>query len=496
MMGAGKSAVGRAVAERTGRAFLDTDELVEARSGRSIAQIWNERGEEGFRALEWEVIAGLAGRSHLVIAVGGGAVLRAENVLALRRGGRVVWLRARAETLRARVGDGIGRPLASSLEELAASRAPLYEEAADLIVDTDELVVEELAERLARRVTVAVADRPYDVVVGRGALSELPQGRAALIMSPQVAALHGESIEKALGGDVARISIPDGEAAKSPGNVTCVWEELAQAGISREDLVVGLGGGAATDVAGFAAATYLRGVRWIAVPTSLLGMVDAAIGGKTALDLAQGKNLVGAFWQPSLVVCDTELLETLPERELRSGWGEVAKYGFIADHAIVGECALGVRVPSDHLVRRCVEIKADIVAADEREQGRRMWLNYGHTVGHAVEHASGGRLSHGEAIAVGLVAAAELGVRAGLADIREETRSVIGALGLPSRAPGLDRSSVMEAMRSDKKRTGAGPGRGLRFVLLEELGRPIIVEEAEIPPDALEKVLDGVLGER
>ena len=488
MMGAGKSTVGRLLAARTGRPFSDTDELVEAAVGCSISELWQRRGEDAFRSLEAQAVAEVASADGQVVAVGGGAVLRPDNVAALRATGRLVYLRARPETLRARVGQAGGRPLAARLETLAAEREATYLSAADLVVDTDDLSADAVAERLARRVTVAVAGRAYDVVVGGGALEELPAVRAAVVAPARVREVHGEAVEKALGGAVW-VDVPDGEAAKTPAVLAHVWNALAAAGVGRDDVVVGLGGGATTDLAGFAAATYLRGVPWIAVPTTVLGMVDAAIGGKTAVDLAHGKNLAGAVWQPSLVICDTNLLATLPEREVRSGWAEVTKYGFIADPAILDECVSGARLPSDDLVRRCVAIKAEVVAADEREGHRRMWLNYGHTVGHAVELASGMSLSHGEAVAVGLVAAAELGAMAGFADVREVTTQVVERLGLPSHASGLDRAAVESAMAADKKR-GA---QGLRFVVLEALGRPVVVDEADLPRGALPAALDAVL---
>ena len=486
MMGAGKSAVGRALAELTGREFVDTDEVVESRAGCSVAELWRRAGERAFRALEAEVVADVAVGTGMVVSVGGGAPLRRGSLEALRRSGRLVWLRARPETLRARLGSGNGRPLAAQLEGLAVEREAAYQAAAHVVLDTDDLTVDQVASRLARRVTVWLEEQAYDVVVGAGALSDLTSGgRRTVLIAPRVIIdLVGGRID----ADVT-LEIPDGEPAKNPQVVVAMWEAMAGSGIGRNDVIVGAGGGAATDVAGFLASTYLRGVPWVALPTSLLGMVDAAIGGKTAIDLAQGKNLVGSFWQPSLVVCDTDFIDTLPERELRSGWGEIVKYGLMADPAILDECMAGAKRPSDALVRRCVEIKAEIISGDERESGMRMWLNYGHTVGHAVELASGMDLSHGEAVAVGLVASAELGHSAGLADVRAHTNDVLDALHLPKRAPGLDRDAVMNAMRSDKKRGS----RGLRFVLLEAVGHPVVVDEAVLPEGALTRALDLVL---
>jgi shikimate kinase / 3-dehydroquinate synthase len=496
MMGAGKTSVGARLAEILRRPFVDTDVVVEQHCGLPITRLFAERGENEFRKIESLAVLRESAGDGKVIAVGGGAVLRAENVEALRASGRLFYLRARPETLRERVGEAPGRPLADELEKLAAVREHAYLSAAHVVIDTDGLDEDEVARLLARRVTVALAGRSYDVIVGAGTVEELPRAaHSALIGPARVIDLYADKVDKALGTPPDRIEIPDGEAAKASAVLIRVWEALAKAGIDRSDLVVGLGGGAATDLAGLAAATYLRGIPWVAVPTSVLGMVDAAIGGKTAIDLPQGKNLVGTVWQPRLVVCDTDMLVSLPERELRGGWGEIAKYGFIGAPEILEQCAGGVRIPGEDLVRRCVEIKADIVSSDERESGRREVLNYGHTIGHAMELASGMRLSaveglsHGEAVAVGLTAVAELGARAGFADVRRQTKEVLDALGLPRRAGGFSRGDVERAMHSDKKRRGDH----LRFVLLEEIGRPVVVDEADLPSGAVNAALDAVL---
>jgi 5-deoxy-5-amino-3-dehydroquinate synthase len=252
------------------------------------------------------------------------------------------------------------------------------------------------------------------------------------------------------------VHIPDGEHAKTLATIEMLCREFARFGLTRNDLVIGVGGGLVTDVAGFAAASWHRGTRVVHVATTLLAMVDAAIGGKTGVNLPEGKNLVGAFWQPSAVICDTNYLSTLPERELRCGWGEVAKY-----HFLTGDDMLSMT--TDERVARCARIKADIVAADEREGGRRALLNYGHTFGHAIETVTGHRFAHGEAVAIGMVCAAHLA--RGMKRIDEarvaQHYEVLDAYGLQSQLPtDVDHSSLVEAMGRDKKATD-----GLVFIL-------------------------------
>ncbi|MFP3906689.1 MAG: 3-dehydroquinate synthase family protein [Acidimicrobiales bacterium] len=305
-------------------------------------------------------------------------------------------------------------------------------------------------------VPVHLADRSYDVIVGRGARSELSSlmppsaRRAAIVTQDHLDIVVDPDIEH------RRFTIGDGEAAKDLHTVESLCSQFAAWGLTRADVVVAVGGGLVTDVAGFAAAVYHRGVAVVHVATTLLGQIDAAIGGKTGVNLPEGKNLVGAFWQPSGVICDTELLDTLPPRELRSGLGELAKYHFLGGGDLDA-------LDLDERVARCVEIKADVVASDERESGRRATLNYGHTLGHAVEIASGFDLRHGEAVAIGLVYAAELARRLGRidADRVAEHRRVVAAYDLPQDLPRtLEDDELMGLLARDKKAVD-----GLTFVL-------------------------------
>jgi 5-deoxy-5-amino-3-dehydroquinate synthase len=305
-------------------------------------------------------------------------------------------------------------------------------------------------------VPVPLADRAYDVIVGPGARHELARvvppeaGRVAVVTQAHI----GLAVDP--GREHRVFEMPDGEAAKSMATVEDLCRQWARWGLNRADAVVAVGGGIVTDTAGFAAACYHRGVPVVHVSTTLLGQIDAAIGGKTGVNLPEGKNLVGAFWQPAAVLCDTDVLESLPPREYRSGLGELAKYHFLGG----GELDA---LPIDQRVAACVAIKAAVVAGDEREGGRRATLNYGHTLAHAVEIAGQHDLRHGEAVAVGLVFAGELAFRLGRIDAQRvaEHRRVVAAYGLPATLPsGLATTELIELMGRDKKALN-----GITFVL-------------------------------
>ncbi|HTX01973.1 MAG TPA: bifunctional shikimate kinase/3-dehydroquinate synthase, partial [Acidimicrobiales bacterium] len=402
-----------------------------------------------------------------------GAVLDPGNRRVIARAGQVVWLRARPETLARRVGTGEGRPLlehdpAGTLRRLDAQRRPCYEELATLTVDVDdgepEALVEQVLERLVARLHVPLRDRGYDVLVGPGAVRRLPSllpdsaRRAVIVTQPAV------PLEVETGLETDRVEVPDGEAAKTVATFEQLCRDFARIGLTRRDVVVAVGGGAVSDVAGFAAASYHRGTAVVHVPTTLLAQVDAAIGGKTAVNIPEGKNLVGAIWQPNGVICDTDALVTLPEGEWRSGFGEMAKYAFLG----VADLA---DLPLAEQVRACVAMKIGVVTEDEREDGRRALLNYGHTLAHALEAAGlaaedrRSALRHGEAVGIGLVFAARLARRLGrIGDPRlREHVELVASYGLPTELPpGSDRDELVALMGRDKKSRG---GRGLTFVL-------------------------------
>ena len=439
-----------------------------------------------------DVVAALGQGHRDALDIGGGIVAAEGHQhpfghLLGEPGAGVVWLAADPTVLVARVGRDPDRPLlaggdpGSVLRQLALEREPAYRDAAHVTVDAGTGLPDQVAERVlialaddgalpdVERVAVPLAERGYDVLVGpraRHLLAEvLPADtrRVALVSQP------GIPVEVDPSREHRTFLLAEGEAAKSLGSVEELCRQWASWGLSRADVVVGVGGGVVTDVAGFAAAVYHRGVRVVHVPTTLLGQIDAAIGGKTAVNLPEGKNLVGAFWQPSAVLCDTDTLVSLPEREFRSGLGELAKYHFLGG-ADLGGATLPQRVA------RSVAIKAAVVAADERESTTppgpgvaesppisRDVLNYGHTLAHALEIAGRFDLRHGEAVAIGLVFAAELAAELGRIGPERvaEHRRVVAGYGLPDRLPvGAEADQLIQLMGRDKKAR-----QGLTFVL-------------------------------
>lgn len=528
LMGAGKTSVGRALAARLGWRFVDTDALVEAGTGRTVAQIFVAEGEGGFRRREAAAIAGLAGPRGVaeadphpplagtrpggrVVAAGGGAVLLPGNRERLRALGPVVWLQARPETLASRVGAGEERPLlgadpAATLARLAAERAPPYQAAADCAVATDGKTVAEAARAvghlaLPRPVTVALAGGAYTVWIGpallrragviarragaAGAAGAGPGVAALLVSDPNPARAWAGPVTDALrdaGLAPHRAGVPPGEASKTLEVVAGLYDAALAAGLDRSGWVFALGGGATGDAAGFFAATWLRGVAFVPLPTTLLSQADAAIGGKVAVNLPAGKNLVGAFWQPRAVVCDPGPLATLDDRSYRAGLAEVLKYGVTGSPSLVDRLearsgAVLAREPGEvlELVEAGCRMKAAVVAHDEREAGLRQVLNFGHTAGHAVEAATGySGVLHGEAVAAGMVLACRLGTAllGAPAALEERVTALLSRFDLPTR---LDRLGVappavadlLAATARDKKAAGGA----LRMVLPEVLGR-------------------------
>jgi 3-dehydroquinate synthase len=326
---------------------------------------------------------------------------------------------------------------------------------------------------------------PYEVVIGPGAQVELGlvlagTSKAAVVHAPPLAAAAGAAVEALQSAGVAAeaVVVPDGESAKTAEVAAGLWEEFGRLGLTRSDAVVGIGGGAVTDLAGFTAATWTRGIRVVQVPTTVLGMVDAAVGGKTGINTAAGKNLVGAFHPPIAVLADTDALAGLPDAEFRSGMAEVVKCGFIADGRILEllDADPTGRPEIEELIERAVQVKADAVADDLYDLGRREFLNYGHTLAHAIERVEDFGWRHGEAVAVGMVFAAELGCQAGrlTRGDADRHRSLIAAMGLPTRYAG-DWPSLQTVMRVDKKARGAT----LRFVVLDGLGNPMILTDPD-----------------
>ncbi|GAA2360437.1 3-dehydroquinate synthase [Nonomuraea africana] len=344
----------------------------------------------------------------------------------------------------------------------------------------------------ATRITVH-GDSPYDVVVGTGVLGELPgllgEGvRTVAVVHPATLPEISRPVCGALeeaGYDVVSLPVPDGEAAKSVEVAAQLWSAFGRYGISRSDAVVGVGGGATTDLAGFVAATWLRGVKVVMVPTTLLAMVDAAVGGKNGIDTPEGKNLVGTFLPPAGVLCDLATLPSMPRADYVAGLAEIIKGGFIADPTILmlieDDPAAATRPEGEHtraLIERKIQVKADVVGADLREAGLREILNYGHTLAHAIERAEHYQIRHGEAVSIGMVYAAELSKLAGRADLVERTRSILTSVGLPTAYRRDAWPELRDHMRLDKKNRGAKQ----RFVVLDGLAKPGRLED---PPEEL-----------
>ena len=526
LMGAGKTSIGRRMAARLGLPFRDADAEIELAAGCSIPELFRRYGESDFRGGERRVIRRLLAGDPLVLATGGGAFMDGDTRAAIRADAVSVWLRVRLQTLVRRVSGRSNRPLlqdgnpAEVLEGLMALRHPIYAEA-DLVVDCGEeppditttKVLHALEDwRPPRRLAVSLSSAAYDVVVGDGLLARagallapvIPQKRAVVVTDATVAALHLPALLEGLaqtGIAAQSVIIPPGEASKSMAQYGAIVDSLLEAGVERRTTVIALGGGVVGDVAGFAAATVLRGLPFVQAPTTLLALVDSSVGGKTGINTAHGKNLLGAFHQPRLVLADTGTLGTLPGRELRAGYAEIVKAGLIGERAFFEWCerhgaalTSGDRdVQAEAILRACA-FKAAVVGDDEREErpadGRAL-LNLGHTFGHALEAevGYGGGLLHGEAVAVGLGLAFRLSVRLGLCPPDDAARVAghLQAVGLPSEPGMLNRrfsaAQLMAHMRRDKKmRDGA-----LHFVLARGIGHAFT--SGDVPAEAVADLL-------
>jgi shikimate kinase/3-dehydroquinate synthase len=531
MPGAGKSSIGRRLAARWDMPFRDADTEIEAAAGIPISEIFARYGEAHFREGERRVIARLLNAPEpVVLATGGGAYADSRTRRIVREAGATsVWLKCRLSTLMRRVVGREHRPMFVNadprevLERLMAARHPAYAEADVTLFCSDEhpeVTTRRAADAIIgycppERLRVALSSNAYDIVIGEGVLrragAEMAQrleGRRVVIVSDQsVASLHLPTLRESLADAgltiAAEILVPPGEASKSFAQFERVVDQILSAKADRRLAVVALGGGVVGDLAGYAAASVLRGLPFVQCPTTLLAQVDSSVGGKTGINTSQGKNLVGAFHQPKLVLADTTVLRTLPIRELRAGWAEVAKHGLLEGplwdwcEAEGPNAMRGDPAALAHAVLESCKLKSAVVTEDEFEtkaEGGRALLNLGHTFGHALEAECGysGQLLHGEAVAIGLGLAVELSARLGLCSqempgrVREHLREV----GLPVRISDLPRHFSIERllgrMRADKKaRDGA-----MRFVLLrapgdvftesgvtEDLVRALLIEE-------------------
>src|SRR5450830_21370 len=534
-MGAGKTTIGRILARKLGLRFVDSDHEIEARTGASIPWIFEIEGEPCFRRREAEVIRDLSGQEGIVMATGGGAILNAESRAFLKERGTVVYLRASVNNILARTSHDKNRPLLQTadprkkLEELTAEREPFYMEVADIVIDTGRPNVQSMVQTILMQLasleceaspncvihaepsmneqskmllSVDLDERSYPIAIGPGLLADadalvrhINGHKVAIVTNTTVAPLYLERLEKALAGDgreVISIVLPDGEEYKNWASLMQIFDALLANKCDRKTTMIALGGGVIGDLTGFAASSYMRGVPFVQIPTTLLSQVDSSVGGKTGINHPLGKNMIGAFYQPQAVIADTATLHTLPPRELSAGLAEVIKHGAIIDAAFFDwiEANIARLVDGDdaalaYAIKRSCEIKAEVVRQDEREGGLRAILNFGHTFGHAIENGLGyGQWLHGEAVGCGMVMAADLSQRLGFIDIATKDRltALVNAAGLPVVAPNLGTQRWLELMEVDKKNEGGQ----IKFILIKPLGQPLITS---VPQDILLQTL-------
>ncbi len=507
--GAGKSSVGKALAERLRLPFADLDLEIEKSAGKAIPQIMEQQSESVFRDLETDMLKQIANESPRVIALGGGALLRAENRRYAEGRGWVVFLETKIETLVERLQkDQSQRPLLTGnlnekLRTLLEQRRSHYDsflirvsqsgQSLREFQKTPEQIALEIQQKLNLLCVYSPDGNIYDVIVqpdgfdSLGAfLSERKLGNpVAIIADGIVANLYAEAAVRSIEGaghNAHVIAFPAGENSKNINTVMKLWQEMLKIGLDRKSTVIALGGGVTGDLAGFAASTFMRGINWVGVPTTLLAMVDSSLGGKTGFDLPEGKNLIGSFYSPKLVLADPQLLKTLPETELISDMAEVAKHGIISDPELFYLCQRGLNWIKDNLeevVKRAMTVKIKIIEEDPYEKGVRASLNLGHTVGHAIELVSHFRFRHGEAVAIGMVAEAKLAERLAVASrgLSDAVAEALLVLGLPIQIPKeLPREELIRAMQKDKKKSN----KVVRFALPAEIGRVELVDVTDL----------------
>jgi 3-dehydroquinate synthase len=535
----GKSVVAKKIAEQLNWTCIDTDDEIVRLSGKSISEIFKQDGEGKFRQLESKILRQGCQKENNVIATGGGAIIDPKNQKLLLETSVVVCLEARPETIHQRLlhdtiysANPVVRPLLAGdnplerIKQLKAKRQPHYT-IADWTVHTDNLTIDEVSleaikgyqhtsrHRSSKKSAeadvaciVETETASYPVFVGWGILDKLGEkmkraglsGTANIISDETVFSIYGARVKKTLkkaGFAVNCCVVPPGEASKNIARAVKIYDFLIEYRVERNDVIVALGGGMVGDLAGFVAATFLRGLPWLQVPTSLIAMTDASIGGKVAVDHHWGKNLIGAFYQPRLVLTDVQALTTLPQRELTSGWAEVIKHGLILDADLLqllednAKDLLKLKPGiTAKIIARSAAIKCRVVSEDEKETGKRTILNYGHTIAHGLEAATKyRRFLHGEAVAIGMMGAARLSQRLKLLppDAVERHKTLLHKFGLPTDCSGIALSDVLAAMELDKKVRG----KAIRWVLLEDIGRAII--QSHVPEKDVVSVLKEVI---
>jgi 3-dehydroquinate synthase len=527
MMGSGKTTVGRLLAKQMGKVFIDSDEEILKRTGVSIQHIFDVEGEAGFRQREAGVVQELLQRNNIILATGGGAILDAQNRTAMKNNGTVVYLKSGVHDLWQRTRHDRSRPLLQTadprakLRELFEQRNPLYTEVADIVMHTGKQNVQVLLSALQRKLNfsqhtiqtsntmqtlkVGLAERSYPIHIGTNLLNSadlllpyLTHKRVAIVSNTTVAPLYikqlSENLEKR-NVKVISIILQDGEKYKNIENLNLIYDALLSNRCERNTPLIALGGGVIGDMTGYAAATYLRGVPFIQIPTTLLSQVDSSVGGKTGINHPLGKNMIGAFYQPQIVLADISTLNTLPDQELRAGLAEVIKYGLIRDLPFLVwlEANMEKLLARDvealqYAIARSCENKAEVVGNDERESGERALLNLGHTFGHAIENGMGyGVWLHGEAVAAGTIMAADLSQR--MDWLSEEdvnrVRQLFERAGLPTVAPYMSTEKYLDLMGLDKKVLDGQ----VRFILLQALGRAVIT--SAVPAVLLRATLES-----
>ena len=494
--GTGKSTIGRILARNLKLPFIDLDRVIESNAGMSIPQIMVQQGEETFRDLETSALKKVIKQNESMIALGGGALLRNENRILVETHGKVILLMAELETLFKRLKRSphqrplLAGGLLEKLSSLLENRREHYNSFL-LYLAVDQGTAEENARRaqivLGRFHLRAMGE--YDVLVQSvdqlAGLLDLRGLKNPIIITDENVEFHAEKVVASLNKISLKpkiLTAPAGEEFKNLNTVSFLWKSFLENGLDRKSSVIALGGGVISDMAGFAASTYMRGINWVAIPTTLLSMVDAALGGKTGIDLPEGKNLVGSFYPPKLVLADPQLLRTLPEQELVSGMAEVVKHGIISDPELFNLCARGldcVKENLEYIVKRAMAVKIQIIEADPYEKGIRAALNLGHTVGHAVELASKFNLRHGEAVAIGLVVEARYAERIGVAGkgLAGEIAAALSTIGLPVQIPKeLSREEILRAMKVDKKKNA----QVIRFALPVQIGEVKLVDVTDL----------------
>ena len=500
-MGTGKTTVGKALARTLNRAYVDMDAVIEERNGKSVDQIFRDEGESAFRALESQLCGELCKQSNLVIATGGGTLVEPSNRTMMEKNGTIICLTANTEIILQRIarGEGPRRPLLntsdprSEIERLMNIRDKSYQ-AIPWHIDTSHLRVEEVIERILSinrvvQIDVKYPGGEYPILIGNGLLEHcgdvLRQAGieadklSAIVSNPVVEPIYADRVKQSLNARGIRCAIcmiPDGEEHKTLDSISSLYDQFLEAGLQRQDKILALGGGVTGDAAGFAAATYLRGLEFVQIPTTLLAMVDSSIGGKTGVDLPQGKNLVGAFKQPLFVLIDPGVLKTLPLGEIRSGMAEVIKHGVIADPDLLKlvESRVGKwdfiqdNREAETIIAKAIRVKKTIVEGDPFEMDKRALLNFGHTLGHAIEKLSGYRIRHGEGVSIGMMAAARISAKMKFCnpDLLARLENILRSWELPVCIPNYAAEDILEAMSHDKKKQG----NTIRWILPHDFG--------------------------